>query len=321
MIDLSDCTFIIPLKIDSQERERNIELVLSYLTSNFITTIVVTEADKFPKFHEKIKKYENSGVYYDFIELPEGEPFHRTRYLNEMLAGVSSPITINYDADVILPIESYIEARDMIKNESYDLVYPFQKSSESQLNIQIHEQLPIKDIIDNNFTNFGDCTQGYSQTGYGCCQFFNTDSYRNGYMENESFISWGPEDYERFYRFDKLGYKIGRTGSVVVHFDHPREGKDGRDNPFLNSNINLYDALKMLDKESTIIWFTKRDWLHKAMLRNGKEKFHEPWFSKIKMIEDSTTKDIVKRYIKIDGSWLEYKREIFEFGEKNNDDI
>ena len=58
MIDLSDCTFIIPLKIDSPARERNIELVLAYLTSNFITTIVVTEADEYPKFDKKIKKFE-----------------------------------------------------------------------------------------------------------------------------------------------------------------------------------------------------------------------------------------------------------------------
>ena len=77
MIDLSDCTFIIPLKIDSPERERNIELILSYLTTNFITTIVVTEADIFPKFEQKIKKFENNGVHYDFIELPIGKSYRK----------------------------------------------------------------------------------------------------------------------------------------------------------------------------------------------------------------------------------------------------
>tara|TARA_B100000029_G_scaffold515246_2_gene621332 strand:- start:3578 stop:4543 length:966 start_codon:yes stop_codon:yes gene_type:complete len=321
MIDLSDCTFIIPLKIDSPEREKNIELVLAYLTSNFITTIVVTEADEYSKFDKKIKKFENLGVYYDFIELQPGDLFHRTHYLNEMLAGVSSPITINYDADIILPLESYVSARNMIRDEYYDLVYPFEKSSESQMNIDIPDLFPIENIIASNFTDFGNSKQGYSQTGYGCCQFFNTDSYRNGFMENESFISWGPEDYERFYRFDKLGYKIGRTGSVVVHFEHPRDGKDGRSNPFLNSNINLYDALRLLDKESMITWFIKRDWLHRAIIRNGRENFSKPWFNRIKMVEESFTKNVVKRHIKIDGSWKEYKKEILEFGEKNHDDV
>ena len=159
MIDLSDCTFIITLKIDSLERERNIELILSYLTNFFVTTIVVTEADSTPKFNKKIKKFQNSGVYYDFIEIPEGSPFHRTHYLNEMLAGVVSPITINYDADIILPIDSYAQARDMIREQSYDLVYPFEKSSDSQVNIAIEEQLPIEDIIANEFTDFGDTSE------------------------------------------------------------------------------------------------------------------------------------------------------------------
>ena len=321
MIDLSDCTFIIPLKIDSPERERNIDLILSYLTSHFITTVVVTEADAYPKFDEKIKKFKAYGVHYDFVELKDGEPFHRTRYLNEMLAGVTSPITVNYDADVILPIESYKLARDMIREESYDLVYPFSKSPKSQINITIHEQLSIKEIIANEFTDFGNYESSSGQTGYGCCQFFNTDSYRNGFMENESFISWGPEDYERFYRFDKLGYKIGRSGTVVVHFEHSRVGNDGRSNPFLNSNIDLYDSLRMLDKENLINWFIKKDWLHKAIIRNGIENFSLPWINKIKMTKDYDTGNVIKRYIALDEKWQEYNKEIFEFGEKNNDDI
>jgi len=321
MIDLSDCTFIIPLKIDSLERERNIELILSYLTNFFVTTIVVTEADSTPKFNKKIKKFQNSGVHYDFIEIPEGSPFHRTHYLNEMLAGVVSPITINYDADIILPVDSYAQARDMIREQSYDLVYPFEKSSDSQVNIAIEEQLPIEDIIANKFTDFGDFNATNSQTGFGCCQFFNTGSYRNGFMENESFVSWGPEDYERFYRFDTLGYKIGRTGNVVIHFDHPREGKDGRSNPFLNSNIDLYDSLRLLDKESLIKWFIKRDWLHKAMVRNGINKFSEPWANSIRFLKDALTNDVVERHILIENEWKEYHVEMFEFGEKNHVDL
>jgi len=268
VIDLSDCTFIVPLKIDSPERERNIELVLAYLTSNFVTTVVVLEADSSPKFDKKIKKYRDNGVYYDFVELPEGAPFHRTKYLNQMLAGVISPVVVNYDADIILPIESYVEARDMIVKESSDLVYPFKKSENSQINVRISEMLPIEDIIENGFSNFGKFKILRGPTGYGCCQFFKTKSYRNGFMENESFISWGPEDYERFYRFDKLGYKISRVGDVVVHFDHPRETKDGRLNPFLESNI----CLSYISLESG-------SFLKDILLDQDLVKFSKPFFN------------------------------------------
>ena len=46
------------------------------------------------------------------------------RYLNEMLAMVETDVVANYDSDVLLPIDTYVKAQEMCKNE-YDLVYPY----------------------------------------------------------------------------------------------------------------------------------------------------------------------------------------------------
>ena len=44
--DLTDVTFIIPVKIDSDDRRRNLKITLSYLQRNFDTNIIVCESDK-----------------------------------------------------------------------------------------------------------------------------------------------------------------------------------------------------------------------------------------------------------------------------------
>ncbi|BCU98127.1 MAG: hypothetical protein CM15mV20_2220 [uncultured marine virus] len=44
--DLKDCTFIIPIRIESTDRLRNVITILCYLNSNFDTNIIVKEVDK-----------------------------------------------------------------------------------------------------------------------------------------------------------------------------------------------------------------------------------------------------------------------------------
>ena len=43
--DLKDCTFIIPIRIESTDRLRNVITVLCYLNYNFDTNIIVKEVD------------------------------------------------------------------------------------------------------------------------------------------------------------------------------------------------------------------------------------------------------------------------------------
>ena len=42
-----------------------------------------------------------------------------------MLKQVKTPVVVNYDIDILLPIESYIIAQYMIIKQNYDVVYPF----------------------------------------------------------------------------------------------------------------------------------------------------------------------------------------------------
>ena len=52
--DLRDCTFIIPLRIETEDRMRNILVTLIYLLRNFNTKVIVKEVDKESIFKQSV---------------------------------------------------------------------------------------------------------------------------------------------------------------------------------------------------------------------------------------------------------------------------
>ena len=110
MIDLSNVTFIIPLRIDSDDRLRNIILSTSFLLSKFDCKVIIKESDDMSKFDTWARPLiesivDTKNLTYIFEENYD-EHFHRTRLLNEMILETTTDIVVNYDSDIILPIES-----------------------------------------------------------------------------------------------------------------------------------------------------------------------------------------------------------------------
>ena len=58
-----------------------------------------------------------------------------------------------------------------------------------------------------------------------------TSSYKKMYGENENFVSWGPEDVERYVRAVKMGLKVARVPSYIFHLEHPRGSDSSKENP------------------------------------------------------------------------------------------
>ena len=52
-IDLSQATFIIPIRIESTDRLRNVITIVSFLVENFDTNIIVKEVDSKSVFEEQ----------------------------------------------------------------------------------------------------------------------------------------------------------------------------------------------------------------------------------------------------------------------------
>jgi len=256
-INLTDCTFIIPLKVDSYDREQNFLFCINYLTKNFDTNIIITETSDNnslilnKKYRELINK--NNIL---LIEKDSEKVFHRTKYLNEMLNMVKTSVTINYDIDVFLPKKNYSKARDLILIDNFDLVYPYTTKSWYQYKVpQAYRDIILKDNLqDINFNKLIKHT-----TEHGHLQFFNTASYKQGYGENEDFISYGPEDKERYFRFNKLGFKITdlKDGEYVFHLEHYR-GLDSGHHDNYENNEKIWSKIQSFSDSEFLNYYKQK---------------------------------------------------------------
>lgn len=228
-------TAIIPVRIDSADRLKNISTSVEFLLKYHNCKIIIKECDSTQKITPPI----NNRIKYIFEKCNINDPFHRTKIINDMLLEVDTPYVINYDCDMLLPQSTMTKCIEMLKN-GYDLVYPYPKGSiyyTSQLNDD-HRKKFLNDqntnyidyLIEKYMIKINDTPLWFFMDtdldGVVCVggmQFFKTESYKNGFGENERFIDWGPEDYERIYRFYKLGYKIGWIDSGnIFHMDHEK---------------------------------------------------------------------------------------------------
>lgn len=257
-VRLTDVTFIIPIKIDSDDRLQNFYATINYLTKNFDTNIVIYESDT----TSKLKNIVPENITHIF-EKNTTSFFHRTRYLNYMLNMSKTPITVNYDIDVVLPVESYVEACEKILNENCDLIYPY---GYGNFQTKINKIGRNKLISNSNLNNLTD--SDFESTGvaswYGHCQFFKTDTYKKYGGENEYFISYGPEDLERYSRFVNLETKVEHLQNrIVYHIEHDRGLNSCNKNPFFGQNDKLYNILRLKSKEFLENYYTNVEYIQK----------------------------------------------------------
>jgi hypothetical protein len=240
-LDFTDATFIIPMRIESDDRETNARIVLSYLNRYLHTNVLILECGETPKLPALLGELALASLNIDYAFYQSTDPLPKTLLLNKLLAKVTTRVTVPYDIDVILPVASYEDAYKMITN-GYDLVFPFgwgayQCEILNSGRSRISETLDVRTLLSTDVA--------VMRSEYGHCQFFDTDSYRSGGMENENFVSYGPEDRERAHRFRALGYDVAWLKQhYVYHIKHSRGEDSSRGNPHFQKNWNLYENLR-----------------------------------------------------------------------------
>lgn len=271
-IDLSNSTFIIPVRIESSDRVRNVITILCFLLETFNTNVIVKEVDSKPVFEEyvlpQVREYLDGDIkkLTHIFQQSDDPVFYRMHILNEMLALCNTDVIVNYDCDVLLKIPSYLKSYDMILNEGYDLVYPF-GIGDYQKQIFADDEL-VSEFLSNDFDfSILEQKQNYYMSQYGHVQFFNRKSYINGGMENENFKGSSPEDKERFFRFTTLGYKVGRIDDYVYHLEHQRNNNSWPtsfySNPYMGENIKLWENIQQMNKIELQNYYSQQDYLKK----------------------------------------------------------
>lgn len=234
------CTFIMPFRIDSADRLRNLIFTLSWLTK-IKARILLLEADVRPHVG-KTDFHENVG--YMFVE-DHNPTFHRTHYINMLLNISSTEIVSVWDADVVIAHQQIVEAIENII-DGCTLSYPY-----SGEYIMLNQDLSKALISSGDLTSLDEqeLRSVFNRPFCGGAFFVNRQKYLSLGGENERFIGWGPEDAERLRRVQIMGYqaKWTKTGKAY-HLYHPRK-----------ENSNYSDQTAAIEMRSELVRVCRMD--------------------------------------------------------------
>ena len=257
---------MIPIRIESLDRLRNIITVVAFLLDNFDTNIIIKEVDKESIFKKDALPILKEVLDFEFeinhiFEQSDDQSFHRQKIINEMIFESKTKVIVNYDCDAILPINSYLKAYELILNNGADVVYPYGQG-------MFQKQVFATDEIVSGFLESKDYSQLDNHSSlylsdFGWVQFFNRGVYIEGGMENEDFVAYAPEDKERFYRFTTMGYNVGRINDFVYHLEHSRTHNSWLNNPYMERNNKLWEDLQLLNKDELRRYYSNQDYLKK----------------------------------------------------------
>ncbi len=258
-----DLTFLIPTRIETEDRLRNIISSVSYLLHHVPAKVIVKEVSNKPTFQfraiPEIRKYaDTSNLTYLYEE--SNEPlFCKSKVLNDLIVAADTKVVANYDADCILPVTAYHQAYGMIDDDKADVVYPYQCGIyqwKAEYNMQIYQEFTQTlnvSTLDKNKT--------LSNSTIGWTQFINRQKYIECYMMNENFVSWGCEDDEFYFRMSTLGNRIKRLDGYVYHLEHARTHNSWFSSPKFNDNWNLWNTIRTFDKEKLVEYYEGQDYL------------------------------------------------------------
>lgn len=287
--DLTQTTFIIPLRIESVDRMRNITTTLIYLLRNFDTQIIIKEQDVesiflksvVPMLDQALSPEKMSKIHHIFEESEE-EVFHRTRLLNDMLMLVETPVVCNYDCDVLLPMNNYILAQNAIlygwippnepdaTPEPVKCVYPY-GYGDYQYQLRVNDEDCTRFINSNfNFNAFQQHATLYDAK-FGFVQFFDTKEYLRLGGENEGFIAYGYEDDERYIRFNTCS-QVLRLNDLVYHMEHRRTPNSWFNNPHIEENRSLWEELRNFGKTKFEEYYKNPPYMKYRGVLNGKRR-------------------------------------------------
>lgn len=212
-----DVTFVIAVRIDSEERRTNLDWLINDLSELEDITILILEADRQPCYQLKSRK---ENVRYFFIE-DQNVVFHRTHYLNQLIQMAETSIVGVWDCDVLIHKRQIYDALHRMQKMNATFSFPYDGryyalSEEKSILVRGGE-----DIFSTSFV--GEDVLTMTSSSVGGAFFVDRDIYLRAGGENEYFYGWGCEDLERVKRMEILGLPVCRAEGPLFHLYHPRK--------------------------------------------------------------------------------------------------
>lgn len=245
--NIDDVTFLIPIRIDSLERFENIIAIVNHIYNRFTTNIIILEADV--DNNGLLKKKLPEEIKIVFIK-DEDLTFHRTKYINNLVAHTSTPFIAVWDADVVVHPKQMLLAVESLRSNGHDFIFPYDGRF-TDTGVIYRKIFLESDNINLLEENSSGMFRPYNNSACGGGFFANRDSYIKVGMENENFYGWGPEDGERLRRWRILDMRIGRVNGCMFHLFHPR----GLNSTFKSEG----DRIKLLNEYNRISAMSKSE--------------------------------------------------------------
>lgn len=256
--NLLDCTFTIPVYYDSKDRLNNFKLSTKNITENFIAPTMVGEQGIFKKFNAVSDEH---GLHYihRYTHFDSLKHFHRTKILNDLFKDARDHgIVINWDADILIPPLQIIEAVRMLRANEADVVYPYDGRF-ARVNRRFYNQIDkYNDIGILSKEKLGGMDDG--KISVGGAVMWRSDAFKKIGMENENFISYGPEDNERYHRMLKLGLRVARVKGALYHIDHIASMNSGTGHQHFKKNVAELKKVEAMSAEELTEYVQSWEW-------------------------------------------------------------
>lgn len=267
-----DLTYIIPTRIESEDRLKNIITSVTYLLKTLPKAkVIVKEVSPRATFKfraiPEIKKHVSTDNLTYIFEESNDELFHKTRILNDLILMADTEVVCSHDVDVIYPKDSHEIAYQLIMENQYDVVYPY---GCGVYQYQVDYPMEVfQSFLQSGFDmNIIQPRCRTESSTIGWTQFYNREKVIKIGMWNENFLSWGAEDCEFYFRANSLGCKVGRINDWIWHFEHARTHNSHYHNPKFMDNHNLWQWIRNQNPQSLHQYMVSQDYL-KERIKNA----------------------------------------------------
>lgn len=252
MIDLSDTTFMIPVKIESEDRVNNLNIVATYLREQFDTQIIIAEQGD----RQIVPQILSKSLFDLYVYYKNNFHFHKTKLINTMVKFSNTPYVIMHDSDVLMEPDQYLEAINMLRMNKVDFVYPFNGKC-----VNVPKSFVPKIIETLNFKLVRAKYTNQKDLALGGCVAYNRDKFIEAGMMNEILISYGPEDGEQDLRLKKLGYRTNRINKPLYHIEHSRTENSSEGHQHSKQNWQEMQKVRNMSDQMLRNYISSWPWL------------------------------------------------------------
>ncbi|MBV6644206.1 MAG: hypothetical protein KI790_02080 [Cyclobacteriaceae bacterium] len=263
-IDCSDLSIHFSIKIDSNDRLFNLELVLKLLEFHcFGYEVIIVEQGEESLLPDHL--LDQDFIRHVFIQ--SDEVHYKTRNLNLASNLTTRPLIMMCDCDVVVHPVCLNMSLNLLRHDQFDFIMPhngimtqlkksFMHDNQEDLSRFINQLVFIGK--NHDLESYPDYDKGSFEVLYGSSKYDNTggcilytkESFALSGGWNTNYVSYGFEDMDFVYRLKKLGFRGRKMEDFnLYHLEHERSF-DSIYNNYYRSNEQEWQRVNLMDDDS-----------------------------------------------------------------------